>query len=231
MSPFDTRPQEFDMRGVDVMLAIPVNRDLPWQTAQSLVETVIALKERGIQFDVQFVVGSSIVEVARTKVADVFLKGSRSRLFMIDSDQAWKAKDFIRLLALSTKMDVVLAAYPAKRDPPTFLLSPEEGAVMTNEWGCLPVKGVGLGFTVVHRDVIQALSDMAPKMVFPDSTEPIPHIFRCDAVDGVFRGEDMAFFADVRALGRTVWLDPSVDVAHVGAKAYGGSIMDALRPA
>lgn len=225
----ETTPQEFDMLGISVMLAIPVNRDLPWQTAQSLIETVMTLKDKGIDFDVQFVVGSSIVEVARSKVADVFLQGNKTRLFMLDSDQAWKAKDFIRLLALSTKMPVVVAAYPAKRDPPTFLISPPEGDVMTNEWGCLPINGLGLGFAVVQRDVMQALADKAPKLVFPDSAEPVAHIFRCDTVDGVFRGEDMAFFADVRALGHTVFLDPSVSVSHIGAKAYGGSIMDALR--
>ena len=229
MSPFDTTPMAFDLAGVSVMLAMPVNRDLPWQTAQSLVETVIALKDRGIPFDVQFVVGSSIVEVARSKVVNVFLQGDKTRLFMLDSDQAWKAKDFIRLLALSTVMPVVVAAYPAKRDPPTFLISPPDGDVMSNEWGCLPINGLGLGFAVVQREVMQALADRAPKLVFPDSPEPMAHVFRCDVVDGVFRGEDMAFYADVMELGHTVFLDPSVDVGHIGAKEYGGSIRGAIQ--
>lgn len=228
MKPPVTAPQTFDLAGVSVMIAIPVNRDLPWQTAQSLVETTIQLQSRGIDFDVQFVVGSSIVEVARTKAANVFLQSSKSRMFMIDSDQAWQAKDFIRLLALSTKMDIVLGAYPAKRDPPTFLLSPEDGDVASNEWGCLPVKGIGLGFTVVAREVMQRLADRAPKVVLPDSPEPVPHIFRCDIVEGVFRGEDMAFFADAKQLGYQAWLDPMINVGHIGAKEYSGSIMDAL---
>ena len=217
------------MAGISVMLAIPVNRDLPWQTTQSLVETTIALHNRGIEFDVQFVVGSSIVEVARTKSASVFLKSNKTRLFMIDSDQAWKAADFMRLLALSTKMPVVVGAYPAKKDPPTFMLSPEDEAATTNEYGCLPIKGIGLGFTVVRRDIIEALSERAPKVVLPDSPDPIPHIFRCDIVDGVFRGEDMAFFADVRSLGHTVHLDPAVSVGHVGAKNYTADVRDAMQ--
>lgn len=231
MSPFATAPMAFDMAGVSVMLAMPVNRDLPWQTAQSLVETTMALKDRGIAFDVQFVVGSSIVEVARTKAADVFLQSDKNRLFMIDSDQSWKAADFIRLLALSTQMSVVVGAYPAKKDPPTFLLSPEDGDAVSNEWGCLPIKGIGLGFAVVQRAVMERLAEKAPRVVFPDSDRQVPHVFRCDIVDGVFRGEDMAFFADVKALGHQVWLDPAVRVGHVGGKEYTASIMDALRPA
>jgi hypothetical protein len=226
-----TASREFDLAGVSVMLAMPVNRDLPWQTAQSLIESVNLLKDRGIPFDVQFVVGSSIIEVARSKVADAFLKSGHTRLMMLDSDQTWSAKSLLRMLALSTRMDVVVGAYPAKRDPPTFLLSPEEGAVESNEWGCIPVKGIGLGFTVVTRSVIEALAQRAPKLVFPESPEPLPHIFRCDVVDGAFRGEDMAFFADLRALGRTVWLDPSIELGHVGAKEYRGAILDALQPA
>lgn len=219
---------KFDLDGLSVMLAIPVNRDFPWQTTQSLVETVIALKDQGIPFDVQLVVGSSIIEVARSKVADAFLKSKMNRLLMLDSDQSWKAKDVIRMLAFSTKMDVVTGSYPAKRDPPTFLLSPEDGAVESNEWGCIPIKGIGLGFAVVTRQVLEQLAESAPRVVFSDSPDVVPHIFRCDIVDGVFRGEDMAFFEDVRELGYTVWLDPSLELGHIGAKEYKGAIRDAL---
>lgn len=220
---------EFDMSGVSVMIAIPVNRDLPWQTAQSLVETIVELKDRGIDFDVQFVVGSSIVEMARTKVAHAFLKSNKTRLFMIDSDQSWKAKDFIRLLALSTKMHVVCGAYPAKREPPTFLLAPEDGDACSNEFGCVPIKGIGLGFTVVHRYVIAELAWKAELVKFPGEDSPVAHIFRCDVVDGDFRGEDMAFFADVRALGHKVYLDPSIQIGHIGGKEYRADIMKVMQ--
>ncbi len=219
---------KFDLSGINVMIAIPVNRDLPWQTAQSLIETVTVLKDNGISFLIQFVVGSSIIEVARSKVAHEFLKSDCNRLLMIDSDQEWEAKDAVRLMAMSTQMDVVLGAYPAKRDPPTFLLSPVDGEAQANHFGCIPINGIGLGFTIVSRDVMEKLAADAPQVVFSESPEPIPHIFRCDIVDGVFRGEDMAFFADVRSHGYTVWLDPKIRVGHVGAKNYQGDIRDAL---
>jgi hypothetical protein len=56
----------------------------------------------------------------------------------------------------------------------------------------------------------------------------IPSVFRIDSVDGGRRGEDMAFFADIRAAGYKVMLDPTVDLGHVGRKVYTGSIRDAL---
>jgi len=159
----------------------------------------------------------------------VFLKSNKSRLFMIDSDQTWKAQDAIRLLALSTKMAVVVGAYPAKKDPPTYFLSPEDGDAVSNEYGCIPIKGIGLGFTVVRREIIESLADRAPKVTFPDSSEKIAHIFRCDVVGDVFRGEDMAFFEDVRSLGYTVYLDPAVSIGHVGAKEFRADIYNALQ--
>lgn len=218
----------FDLKNASVMLAMPVNRDLPWQTARSLMETTIRFANMGINFEVQFVVGSSIIECARTKVADVFLRSKCRHLFMIDSDQTWTPDDAVKMLALSTKMEVVCAAYPAKREPLTYLLGPEDFDVEMNEWGCLPMKGLGLGFTIVQRHVIEALAERAPKLKFPDSDEPIAHIFRCDIVDDVFRGEDMAFFADVRELGHQVWVDPLIDVGHVGGKEYRAKLIDAL---
>jgi hypothetical protein len=111
-------------------------------------------------------------------------------------------------------------------------MSPQ-AEMASNEWGCIPINGFGLGFTVVCREVIEALGKDAPKVFFdaPESgnrRRRIPHIFRCDIVEDEFRGEDMAFLADARAHGYEVWLDPSLEISHVGAKAYGGKIMDAL---
>jgi len=220
---------EFDMTDVSVMIGIPCGPDLPWQTLQSIVETCLALRDKGIPFELKMVAGCSIVEQARSKVTYEFLQSSMNRLFMIDSDMQWKAQDFIRMLALSTKMDVVCAAYPAKRDACTFMLKWGEDELVSNEYGCVPIDGVGLGFTIVHRGVIAELSDNAPKLMFPGMDSPIAHIFRCDADNGAFRGEDMAFFADVKALGYKVNLDPNVSLGHVGTKTYTGSILDAMR--
>jgi hypothetical protein len=72
------------------------------------------------------------------------------------------AKDVFRLLALSTKFEVVACAYPAKVDTPTFYVNYEPGEYEANKYGLLSVKGVGLGFTIVDRKVIQELSDRAP---------------------------------------------------------------------
>jgi hypothetical protein len=229
-SPFDSSMSLVDVSGLRVMIGIPCGPQLPWQTVQSLVETVVLLKEKDIPFELTMVAGSSIIESARTKVANKFLQSRCNRMFMIDSDVTWEAKSFVKLLALSVHMPVVCGAYPAKMDPCTFLMGPTATKTVTmNEWGCLPIDGMGLGFCVVQRDVIDELARYAPKLTFHDEPAPVAHIFRCDQINGAFRGEDMAFFADVNNAGYKVYLDPTITLGHVGTKVYSGTIMDALK--
>ena len=222
-------PVQISMAGISVMLAMPCHRDLPVETVRSLMETQALFQAKGVGLDIQFQVGSSLVVAARSKIANEFLKSANTRLFWVDSDIKWNASDFWKLTALSAKMDVVGALYPAKRDPLLFFVDVDDkGSVASNEYGCLPLRGYGLGFTCVHRTVIEELAEKAPKLRFPDSPEPIPHIFRTDELNGLFRGEDMAFFADIRATGRQVWADPTITLGHVGAKTYSGALMDHL---
>ena len=221
---------KLDMAGVSVMLAMPTHRDIPASTVASILATQDLLRTRCVPFEVQFQVGSSLVTHARSKIAHVFLKSDKSLLFWVDSDIEWEAKDFLRLCALATRMDIVGSAYPAKKDPVTFFLDPSsKDEIESNEYGCLKIGGWGMGFTVVNRRVMEALADKSPKLKFNGSEELIPHMFRCDEHDGYARGEDMAFFADVKELGFSAYLDPSITLGHIGQKTYTASISDMLR--
>jgi hypothetical protein len=198
-------------------------------TVGSLFSTYTALRDRGILVDVVLASGSSIIEAARSKVADVFLKSDKNRLFWIDSDIVWEPDAFIRLLALSTEVDVVIGAYPAKKDPVTFFVNAGgQAEAETNHLGLLPNIGTGLGFACMQRHVIEKLAEKAPKLVFPDDPEPRPHIFRCDTEGDHFRGEDMAFWADIKDLGITVHLDPSLELGHHGSKTFTGCLSNYL---
>lgn len=220
---------QLSMAGINVFLAMPTHRDLPVQTVRSLCETLVELTRRNIPCVMQWQEGSSRVTAARSKAAHEFLQTDCSRLFWIDSDISWRAEDFIRLLALSSKLECVGGIYTAKRDPPVFMFDPgDHERVLGNEFGCLSVKGFGLGFTVVHRCIIEHLADEAPKVTFPDIDGPAARIFREDVFEGLDRGEDMAFFADVRAAGFEVWLDPSITLGHVGPKEYSASLLNHL---
>ncbi len=208
---------------------MPAHRDIPVETVASLIETQGELRERNIALEVLLTSGSSIIESARSKTAHLFLKSDKTRIFWVDSDIVWKPEAFIRLLALSTKVDVVIGAYPAKKDPIQFFVNTAgQEEVEANEFGLLPNVGTGLGFACIQRHVMQKLADKAPKLRFPDVDEPIAHIFRCDTDNGFFRGEDIAFWSDIRALGIPVYLDPTIELGHHGAKTFRGVLADRL---
>lgn len=221
-------PVALSLAGLSVMLAMPTHRDIPAQTVASLLGTADLMRSRGIPFECQLQVGGSIVTFARSKAAHCFLESDKTRLFWVDSDIVWKPEDFLHILALSSALDCVGAIYPSKSEPALFFLNYEREELASNELGCFEVKGLGLGFTCVQRHVMEKLAERAPKLKFPDAREPIPHIFRLDSDGDEARGEDMAFFADIKALGFPVWLDPNINLGHVGAKIYRGDFMSHL---
>jgi hypothetical protein len=136
------------------MLAMPSHRALyPW-TVQSLIRTMEAVASP-IHFYGPY--GCSEVTTARNKTAHAFLQGECEFLFWVDSDMVWHPADFLRVLALTEKLDCVGAAYPMKSEPARFCL--DLGTAEANGYGCISVNGFGLGFTCVQRKVMEELVD------------------------------------------------------------------------
>ncbi len=228
----------YNIKDISVFIGMPTHTGaLHVDTVSSLMRTSGALAQLGVHHEVQLVAGSSIVEAARSKVAHLFLASDKNRLFMIDSDMAWEPDDLISLLALSTEVECVGVPYPSKQENSKFFINldkskaGQDGALSltADKRGCLHVNGMGLGFVCVQRKVIEQLAERSPKLIFPDTEGSVAHIFRCDADGEYFRGEDMAFFADVRALGYDVNLYPNINLSHIGIKAYKASFADSLR--
>lgn len=221
---------KFDMAGISVMLAMPTHRDLPPETVGSLLDTQQACFERGIPLQVYFGKGSSLVHHARSKIAWQFLQTPFTRLFWIDSDMAWSADAFIRLLGLSTVKDVIAAAYPPRHATGNWFIRFEHETIEADEHGCLPAKDLGLGFACLKRSVVEQLAEVAPKASFPDINDgkPIPHLFRMGMSGEMAMGEDVAFWADVRQCGYRVNVDPTISLGHIGPKVFTGSLIQQL---
>lgn len=242
---------------LSVMIGIPVYKDLPWQVTKSLMSTQLELRELGVRFAVTFLSGSAVITKARSDIVHAFLNSTCNRLFWVDSDIEWSAKDFVNLLALSAHpgMDIVATGYPVKQDDPTYLIkiSPEhvlpDGRkyVPHNSWGCLDVAGLGLGFCVMSRDVVETVASTKPWILDEVEGRYIRDVFRIGSIplgyDGIegqcppeqvgkpvygFMGEDIAFFHDCKEAGYTVWLYPFTDLGHIGTKTYRGLLAQTM---
>ncbi len=237
-NPFVRREESLNitMDGLSVFVGIPAGRDLPILTVKALLRTQALLQERGVPCEIGMVGGCSVVQWARDEVADLFLQSSANRIFWIDSDMVWEPGQFVRLLALSKLHDVVCASYPAKMEQPTYFINHDKSrGLVRGEHGLVEIYGAGLGFTVISRDVMEQLAARANKIYDEVAQKEMASIFRIDTEhrDGRFsrRGEDMAFFSDIRAMGYKVWMDPTIDIGHIGSKTYRGTVKDVIHAA
>jgi len=222
--------REVDLEGLSVCVGMPAGRDLHPLTVTSLLRTQLICIQHGIPFQAVLVAGSAVIQWARDEVVDLFLETDANRLFWIDSDMIWEPDDFMRLLAISQQNEVVCASYPAKTEPATYFLSYEpDAAIESDNFETLSILGAGLGFTVMHRKVIEELCENAPKLYDEVSEKSSYEIFRVGRnAKGNRQGEDMAFFEDVRKLGYRISLDISIKLGHVGNKIYRGDITKAF---
>lgn len=215
-----------------VVIGMPIaSGSLPWPAAVSLLSTVRVLDREGIKFKIEAPTGCSVVQWARSTVAEAFLKTDFTHLFWVDADIVWTPNDFFRLLGFAAVYDVIGATYPFKKDPAGFLINTEgePGDVSVNGHGCVKVVSMGLGFTVVKRAVLEKVAATKPRIYDPLNKVEYADIFRVDRTpENGPRGEDVAFFHDVREQGFECWLDPSIRLGHVGSKVYRGDPIDAL---
>ena len=165
------------------------------------------------------------IDVNRSSVANEFLKSDFNVLFWIDQDMVWKPEDFIRILVLSTKMDIVGATYVYKNDQMDFVVSKAQENTW-NEYGCIPCEGLGLGFVAMTRKVIQTMADRAPEVNFANlgaETKRFKYMFHPGPYDGTYQGEDITFFRECREAGFQPYLDPTITLGHAGTKVYSAS--------
>lgn len=214
------------------MIGMPIGSgSIPWPTAVSLMATVRACDKAGIPVQISAPTGSSVVTWARNAVVGAFLSSDCSHLFWIDSDMVWRPADFIRLLGFAANHDLIGATYMLKREPAQCVVNvPDPEHYEINGFGNIRVKSLAIGFTVVQRKVIEKIAATKETMNDALSGHSYPDFFRLsrNPKTGAPLGEDILFYEDAAAHGFTGWLDPSIQLGHIGTKEYTGDVIAAL---
>lgn len=210
-----------------IFVGIPAfDRKLTCETVRSLLLTQGAANIAGIEFDVCFAPGSSLITHARNHVVRDFLASGADRLVFVDADIAWDGIELIKLA--SHQRDFVGGVYrhknPTESYPINWIDRPE---LWSDASGLIEVARLPTGFLSLSRGVFERTEAAHPERkpyAFGDGTfYPYFHI-----PPGL--GEDYAFCDDWRAAGGEIWLDPSLTLTHVdGAQKYTGCIGDWLR--
>jgi hypothetical protein len=230
------------VRSRRVMIATPVYRDTSWQYTRALVDTCLTLERMGVHHCCQFVIGNSNLPRARNELAATFLASDCTDLIFIDADMGWKPNDVLRLLA--SDKDVIggcgrkRSAKP-NSDPAVWcawLLPDANVQLHQDDMGAIEVAGVGTGFLRISRAALTQLALLHPEWKLagrgdmPDGQRDMYHSFFQFGSGEDEIGEDYLFCRRWREAGGTVWIDAEINLLHVGAQEYSGSIAELFVP-
>jgi len=153
-----------------------------------------------------------LISRARCMISETFLATDKfSHLLFIDSDIGFQPSDLDTLLELDKPIVGALYYGVHTKDYslfPTALVHNGEDYVAMEEvpeTGTHEVDGIGMGFTLIKREVMEAVG--------ADANQLIP--FAEAVIDGKCMGEDLTFCLRAKEKGYSTWLAAEVRVGHM----------------
>lgn len=217
----------------DVWIAIPAyTGQIHLATMRSIIADMLLLAERGDKVTIFDETGNAMISHSRDLICSKFLNGQGTDLIFIDSDVTWSAGSLVKLV--DYPVDFVAGIYPRRQDPLAFFVryldKPE--LVADPENGLLEVDAVPSGFMRMTRKVLTEMIAAYPSKRFADKYAPngfahglFDNIHEGDA----YYGEDYSFCKRWRDIGGKVWIDPELELGHIGFKTFTGSLGNWLR--
>lgn len=196
------------------------------ETLNSMVDTTARLTKEQIPWSFVTIKGNALIDSTRNELTHRFLHETDADFMVcIDSDISWHWEDMTRLLAFGARFGFACGVYCARVDPPKFTINAPKMEV--NEYGLIPLDGVGFGFVIISRELLNKLD--VPTYTKKGWDKPIKQFFSTGVKDGQYYGEDMAFCKLVlEQTGQRILADPMIQLMHHGNKDYGYLFKDYL---
>jgi len=182
------------------------------QYVESLAATIKDLESHGIKTLHKTVLGVHWIDIARDIAAHVFLHTNCNYMLQIDDDLGWDHTAPRRMIETGEK--ILGGVYPLKTDLIAEVRAPENR-----------VPG---GFLLVHREVIQTMTDIHKDKSYVCSSLQygkltVAPLFQRVFKEGGYVGEDYAFCDRAVAAGYNVKTFKGIEFSHVGIKEWKGS--------
>lgn len=199
-----------------------------WCSAREMVEA-------GWGFPQWFIrVGDSDLCRARNAIIANFLDTDCTDLVLIDSDISWGPGMLPRLI--KHDKDFVTGAYRGKTDEKDvyFLLWPEKKEMWIDpatEFPLLKVDGSTIGFCRIRRSAVEKMVESLNGRYFMDPLldgEKIPWLIDFEYMNGRRLEEGYSLCKRWRDLGGEVWVDPVINLGHMGPKIFDSNLMGFL---
>ena len=218
----------------------------------SLLGLITFLRERGIDFVIDFIGNESLIPRARNTSLGRFMRSDCSHLFFIDADIEFQPDAFMDCFTFNK--DVVCCGYPKKGynwNKLMHSLMNEQDSLesidsrgldyaynakydpTTNELvkknGFLQVGHASTGFMLIKREIIEKLQKKHTELeIITDSlsqtNESICGLFCCMIKNKRYLSEDYSFCERVNDIGGTVWISTNHNLNHVGKHVFKGDI-------
>lgn len=190
--------------------------------ASSLSETCKLGLTKDINVFCIYMSYDSLVQRARNDIVQLALELKVDDLVFIDADVDWKPKDFFKLLDYD--VDVVGGVYRKKGDEEQYPVKLKKGGYQIGDNGLVEVDGLPMGFTRITRRALEIIWNESREYREPHKEKPIRMVFDINInEDGYLVSEDISFCVKWKGLGGKLYLDSSIDLAHVGTKRWIGN--------
>ena len=224
----------------------------------SFIKTALYCKEIGLKFSVSTITDSLINRARNNLVAKFLANPQYTHLIFLDVDLEFGHEDIIKMLwhnkdiiagaypIKNINWDKVAQmskdGVPAKdllKKSTRFVVNPKpnsSGAIEV-ENGALSLYDAGTGFMCIKREVFEKMIAAYPELKFKDDTGSMSleegnwtYAFFNSYVDddGRFLSEDYGFCRYWQKIGGKVWVDPSMDIKHLGRLNFEGLLIDYL---
>lgn len=197
----------------------------------AMIESLPLLEKNGIGYEVFTLANHCHVDDSRNKIVWKFLQSDCESLIFLDADVAWEPESLLALAQYDR--DIVAGVYPKRSmhdmeypvhvAPGTKLYSDKEGLV--------EVLGAPTGFMKIKRHVLEKMAKKnghrryKSKAARPD--EPAETIiFERTYEGGVRYGGDIAFCRNWAKMGGKVYIDPEMNLTHLGEIEFTGRLGD-----
>jgi hypothetical protein len=220
--------KSYNLAGKKLMIGLPAyDHKVGLKMAISLMRLGQQVMEHGIHIQVSSICGCSVVTRARNMIAHEFLKSDCDHLMFIDSDMTFEPDSVIRLLAFNQDKPIIGGAYEARKEGKVYILSLEGDAdnIYMDPMGLVKARRIATGFMMIRRDVLEKLAELHPEWRHKDiNSDAILHSFFDFKVtpDG-YIGEDFLFCDRAREAGFSVWIDPTIELGHMGIHEFKSS--------
>lgn len=213
----------------------------------SLVDTIKALDFIKLPWDYYELSGDSYVDRAKNSLVNRFMDDAEaSHLMIIDSDESWDVKGFLRVLrAAMCGAELVGGSYPCKNNwgffgcIPKTMVDPDDGLVYPIGYECGDIRLIEChcvpgGFLIYSKAAFKRTEPALKTYRSVDITNGNREVtsveyFRCNIEeDGGRIGEDVYFQKRFQECGGKVYLEPNVTIGHYGVQRWQGNFQEKL---